>query len=480
MATDYISSLSSDGLSRLSAIFADLAYASGLAVTKEDGRTIPIPPVLTPTVLARAELARRVEVARAVSSAVFKVARAIVGSDQREMLLSGMAPFERKVIERTFEQIERVPNVRVDFFVGEDEDVKVLEVNATIPAMQGYSDIAAQSFIRAVGHARGFAERTGVELAAGNGSNTSALLEALRLSWRARGGDKATPSIALCARRNDAQLTELQYIARAMTNLGTPAFVISPEDLSIEGSEMRASGRRFDILYRHIFARRIDESSVLGKIVMDPNRFMVFNPVDAQLEAKATLAELSRATVDEALAQRWGITAEERALVRASVPWTRRLVQGASTDASGGAIPDLIAHVKAEPERFVLKRSWDYGGKAVFVGAAPSPERIVECFGVALDWPALVEQCAADPRGGGFVVQEFVKSPRRRQLVCGGDGAVRADDLYVDFSAYASVGIDPVAWGGVCRASGSPIVNIVGGGGVAPLLEAEVAKKLLE
>jgi hypothetical protein len=35
------------------------------------------------------------------------------------------------------------------------------------------------------------------------------------------------------------------------------------------------------------------------------------------------------------------------------------------------------------------------------------------------------------------------------------------------------------AWGGVCRGSTSEIVNIVGGGGVLPLITTEVAQKLL-
>ncbi|MFN7130925.1 MAG: hypothetical protein ACK4N5_02510, partial [Myxococcales bacterium] len=273
MAHDYLTSLSGDALAKLSAIYADLAYASGLAVTREEGRTLPIPPVLTPTVVDGAELSRRTHVARAVSTAVFKVARAICGSDDREILLGGMAPFERKVIERTWASISAIPNIRVDFFVGMDEQVRVLEVNATIPAMQGYSDIAAQSFIRAVGHARALPERTLAELSAKNGSNTQALLAALMSAYRARGGDKAYPSIALCARRNDAQLTELNYIARAITNLGTPAFVIAPDELSLDGDTMLASGRRIDLLYRHIFARRIEESSPLGRIVLEPERF---------------------------------------------------------------------------------------------------------------------------------------------------------------------------------------------------------------
>jgi hypothetical protein len=54
-----------------------------------------------------------------------------------------------------------------------------------------------------------------------------------------------------------------------------------------------------------------------------------------------------------------------------------------------------------------------------------------------------------------------------------------AQELFVDFSAFASVQPGrPPNWGGVCRGSVSQIVNIVGGGGVLPLLTSEVAEKL--
>ncbi len=46
--------------------------------------------------------------------------------------------------------------------------------------------------------------------------------------------------------------------------------------------------------------------------------------------------------------------------------------------------------------------------------------------------------------------------------------------MFVDYSAFASVGVEPEpAWGGVVRASTSRIVNIQGGGGVLPLLRRD-------
>jgi len=57
----------------------------------------------------------------------------------------------------------------------------------------------------------------------------------------------------------------------------------------------------------------------------------------------------------------------------------------------------------AERERWVLKRSWDYGGKSVFLGAELEPAA----------WARAVEEALADARGGGFVAQERIFAARR-------------------------------------------------------------------
>jgi hypothetical protein len=143
-----------------------------------------------------------------------------------------------------------------------------------------------------------------------------------------------------------------------------------------------------------------------------------------------------------------------------------------------------VARVVAEPSRFVLKRAWDYGGRAVYlgrsVGTTAFEERSRTAYGDVLSWAELCERAATDPRGGGFVVQEVVESPPEEHLLCEERGLTSLR-LHVDYSAYASVGLErQPAWGGVCRGSTSEIVNIVGGGGVLPLITTEVAQALLD
>jgi hypothetical protein len=175
--------------------------------------------------------------------------------------------------------------------------------------------------------------------------------------------------------------------------------------------------------------------------------------VNGLLEAKALFARLSECAEDESLAGRAGLDSEERAAA-ARIPWTRRLE------------PALAPRLLAERERFVLKRSWDYGGKSVQLGAELSQEA----------WERVVAEAVADARGGGFVAQERVFARRRPATRVAPEGTTRVD-LVRDVSTYAGLGT-VAPHGSVVRAAASPIVNILGGGGLAPVVPEDVLSRL--
>ncbi len=460
-----------------------LASEGGLSVTRADGSTQPIPVGATPVVLSQEDVARRRDISARIASAGFKMAQAVVQSPQRDWLLDSLGPIERRIVRKASPQLFGLAIARVDFFAG--RQLVALELNATIPAMPGYSDVAARAYVEAAGEVACLAPEEREALMALNGSNVSALYSALLQAFAHERRGAAPVRIALLCRRADAQLTEVAYLARCFQSLGTEAEVVHPDELS--GTDaVRAHGRSFDLVYRHLFIRRLEEAPHpwLEALFSAPERFgaVLLNGPAAHIETKANFALLSRALFEPALVARAGLTAEELQAVQETVPWTRRLVPGPALDPDGVPVSDLLACVAAEPSRFVLKRAWDYGGKAVFVGShATEPgfaERARAAFGAALDWPAVVAAAAADRRGGGFVVQERVEVPLERHWVAAESGLSEVE-LFVDYSAFCSVGLDAQpAWGGVVRGSASPIVNILGGGGVLPVLTTEVAEVL--
>jgi hypothetical protein len=266
------------------------------------------------------------------------------------------------------------------------------------------------------------------------------LRAALVAFYRARGGTQARPSIAVVARPGDAQLGELRRLVAHLRQMGHEAESLVPAECEPE---------RWDILYRHVWAHRVDPGAPFARALREPGRFVLANPVNGLLEAKGLFARLSECAADRALADRAGLDAEERAAA-GRLPLTRRLT------------PELAPRVVEERPRWVLKRSWDYGGKSVHLGAEAAPDA----------WARAVAAALTDARGGGFVAQERIFAARRPATRITPDGADRGV-LYRDLSTYCGLGPSRPD-GSVVRAAASPIVNILGGGGLAPVLPEDV------
>ncbi len=427
---------------------AEHAWGEGMTVLRPDGSVVPIPLVAEPEVLSRDALSGAAHEAERILTASVKLARALLSAGDardRAALADPFSGLEAEAMARLFEAPLPVMVGRVDFLVPETgASPRALELNATIPAMPAYADVAAFSWIRAAARARGRTPRQENELVAACGSHMERLREALVAFYRQRGGTAARPSIALVARPGDAQLGELRRLAEHFRQLGHRAEPLTPAECDPD---------RWDVLYRHVWAHRVDPAAPFARALLRPDRYVLANPVNGLLEAKALFARLSECAEDAALAARAGLDEEERGAA-GRLPWTRRLT------------PELVARVIGERARWVVKRSWDYGGKSVHLGAELSAEQ----------WAGAVEAAARDERGGGFVVQERVFAARRPATRITPEGVARGE-LYRDLSTYCGLG--PSRPGGsVVRAAASPVVNILGGGGLAPVVPEDVYEQL--
>jgi hypothetical protein len=438
-----------DALAAIGRTAAQRAWAAGLTVQRADGSVVPIPLVAEPEVLPRDALAAAAREAQAILSGAVKLARHLLlhGDERdRDALVGPFSGLEAEAMAGLFTE---APNpalhARVDFLVPEGGGApRALELNATIPAMSGYADLAAHAWIRAAAAARGKPPREAEALVARCGSHMERLREVLVAYYRARGGTRERPSIALVARPGDAQIGELRRLAAHLRQMGHDAKNLVPAECEPE---------RWDVLYRHVWAHRVEPSAPFARALLAPGRYVLANPVNGLLEAKALFARLSECAEDPALAERAGLDAAERAAA-ARLPTTRRLTEAVA--------PRLLA----EPGRWVLKRSWDYGGKSVQLGAEAPPE----------EWPRIVEAALADRRGGGFVAQERIFAARRPATRVTPEGLGRGI-LYRDLSTYCGLG-SARADGSVVRAAASPIVNILGGGGLAPVVPEDVYEAL--
>jgi hypothetical protein len=112
-------------------------------------------------------------------------------------------------------------------------------------------------------------------------------------------------------------------------------------------------------------------------------------PLGAMLGDKRNLSLLSELEESDLL------SAEERALVREHVPWTR-VVSDSRTTWRGEAV-SLLNFARAHRESLVLKPAGGLGGKEVYIGSETSPD----------EWSARLRKAAA---GRGYLLQELVRS----------------------------------------------------------------------
>jgi hypothetical protein len=428
---------------------ARLAWEGGMTVRKPDGAVVPIPLVAEPEVLPRAELAAVALEAELILSGAVKLARALLASGDardRAALVEPFSGLEAEAMARLFDEAPLpVMVARVDFLVPEGGGApRALELNATIPAMPAYADLAAHSWLRAAAGARGWTPRAAGELVAACGSHMERLREALMGAYQLRGGAKARPSIAIVSRAGDAQIGELKRLEAHFRAQGHPVENLLPEGCVPED---------WDLLYRHVWAHRVEPSAPFARALLAPGKYPLYNPVNGLLEAKGLFARLSECAEDGALAARAGLDEAERGAA-ARIPWTRRLDEA------------VAARITRERAGFVIKRSWDYGGKSVHLGAElPQAE-----------WERAVDEALADGRGGGFIAQERIFAVKKPATRIAGDEQTHGV-LYRDISTYCGLG--PSRPGGsVVRAAASPIVNILGGGGLAPVIPADVYERL--
>ncbi len=386
----------------------------------------PIPLVLSPCSLPRDELAQLGRSARLLVSALIKVARELIEHrpEKAQLLFHHLSPLEHQALALRWREAEELLLARVDWFVDQQGRAYALEVNATIPAMPVYSDAAVRGWLEAV-RPRASAEA--------NPHNAPWLIDALLRVARHR----AQPiEVQILHRDGDPQRTELVALVALLHERGIVARTCTPADVALDGDPHR-------VLYRHLFARYVDPASALGKAFLDPARHGIWNRVDGWLETKGLFAELS-------LEQSAGyLTEDERDAVRTTVPWTR-------------LIDDIEDTGLEDGDAFVLKKSHDYGGKSVVIGREAGPAAFARALAAARrDEP------------GSWVAQRLVDAPTIPRWLVQHDKAVRVP-LHLDISTYASL-IEGVPDGGsVCRAAPGRVVNIVGGGGVAPLFADDV------
>lgn len=341
---------------------------------------------------------------------------------------------------------------RLDAFTCADS-VRFVEYNAenpsSLPDQRGLNEVLTEV------HAMlEFARRYGLSQFDPVSALLSSLVETFR-EWS--GGAPRAPNVAIVDWANLPTGPEFDFLCDYFNSRGVPTIVCSPEELEYDGARLRRGDFRVDLVYKRIIIHELlnlcGERHPLLRAYAD-GRVCFVNSLRCKPLHKKAAFELLTDDVD---AQVVNFTAEEREVISACVPWTRRVSE--RTTARGGVRVDLIEHVRGRRESFVIKPNDDYGGRGVVVGARVSQS----------EW----DDALADALGADCVVQEAVELHTEVFPVFT-DAAWCFQPMYVDTNPFLFRGR---VEGAMVRLSDSPVVNVTSGGGEAGFFILEDSEK---
>ena len=267
---------------------------------------------------------------------------------------------------------------RLDAFLAGDT-VKFLEFNADSPAGIGYTDVLHEGLRQTIA-----LPRVEGEFDTAYEPMLPLLIETLLDAYRAmRAGRREgpelpeSPRLALVDVPGSPSVPEFRIICAAAAEAGIEAIHPTTDELSYDGSVLRAGGEPVHLVYRRALVDDLSEGDLTA--AYRDGAACVVNPPRARVANNKKLMAL----LDD---PRFAHLVEPREVevIAATVPWTRILRPGSVT--YGQWVVDLLDFVSDNRARLVLKPASEYGGQDVWLGIETEQERWNRILAEHADW----------------------------------------------------------------------------------------------
>jgi glutathionylspermidine synthase len=395
----------------------------------------PIGVALRPHLLHHKQFRRLSQAAQDVTSALEKVAAAVV-QDPKLMDELGLTEAERNMalVDPGFSTAG--VTTRLDAFVHGDE-IKFVESNAenpsSLPDQEELNRLLFELPVMA-----SFARRYRLR----QFSPVETLLETLLSTFREWGGT-SVPNVAILDWKDLPTSSEFVFLQEHFSAHGVPTIICSPDDLEYQQGQLRCGAFRIDLVYKrviiHEFLARYDDTHPLVRAYVNHDVCLV-NPFRCKIMHKKAVFEM---LTDEERHDRF--TKSEQEAIRRSVPWTRRVADRKTT--REGRKIGLLDFIRRNRSRLVLKPNDDYGGHGVHFGAQLDEREWDNAIQTALSADYIVQD-ALDLHPELFPV--FSETEWKLQ------------PMFVDTNPFLFRG---KVCGAMVRLSATPIVNVASGGG---------------
>ncbi|HEV2913829.1 MAG TPA: hypothetical protein VGX92_11175 [Pyrinomonadaceae bacterium] len=400
-------------------------------------------PYLRPHFVTEDDWARVTTICETVWGAIEKVKDAAVGESALLDEL-GMTDIERELVQIDPGYRAVSPTARLDSFLT-DEAYSFVELNGESPAGIAYAD-AAYDIFKQLPVMQRFAERYQLRPLYGRAKMLDVLLKAHEEF--SGGRVEHAPRIAIIDLKGMPTQKEFELFKDYFESRGHQSIICSPDELEWTGSRLRVRDFEIDIVYKRLLVNEylpiMEESPALLNAYRARAVCMVNSFRSKLIHKKALFAVLT----DERHARLF--TSAEREVIRAHVPWTRR-VRAEKSDYRGERI-DLLEFVAARRDRLVLKPNDDYGGHGIYIGWNTDE----------ISWTEAMHSALAN---GDYLVQERVPTAREVFPALQENGSVSFAEQLVD--------LDPLLFFGkvgsaFTRLSFTELANVSSGGGMVP------------
>jgi hypothetical protein len=332
------------------------------------------------------------------------------------------------------------PTSRLDAFVMDQEGTMALtEYNAETPAGAGFNDALTEAFAD-LPVMRLFARQYAFRPLPARHHVGHAILE----TWREFSGGWTLPRIAIVDWDDVPTRNEFVLFQEYFRGLGISCVITTPQALEYRNGRLSGPEGPVDLIYKRVLIHELVERLGLDHAMIRAVRaraVCMVNPFRCKiLHKKASLAVLS----DERNAALFDPA--DRAAIADHIPWTR-VVEERSTIHHGARV-DLLQHIEAHREQFVLKPNDDYGGAGIVLGWTVEQA----------EWRDALKRAVAEP----YIVQQRVPIPSEPypSLV---DGTVQVVDRMLDTAPFVVHG--DYMEGCLTRLSTAQLLNVTAGGG---------------
>jgi uncharacterized circularly permuted ATP-grasp superfamily protein len=343
---------------------------------------------------------------------------------------------------------------RLDAFLTGDT-VKFLEFNADSPAGIGYTDVLEEGLRRTIA-----LPRVEGEFDTAYEPMLPLLIETLRDAYRAmreaRGeGPQVpeTPRLALVDAPGSPSVPEFRIICAAAKRAGIEAIHPTTDELTYDGSVLRAGEEPVHLVYRRALIEDLSEGD-LTSAYRDGAVCLVNSPRARVANNKKLMALLEDPRFSHLVEPR------EAEVIAATIPWTRVLRPGRVT--YGQWVVDLLDFISNNRARLVLKPASEYGGHNVALGIETEQA----------EWDRIIDQHAEE---GDFIVQEYVPVPEE-MFPTVEDGHVQMRLKRFNINPF---GIGGRYAGMITRISDRAVINVSAGGGLLPSVVGRHKRRLL-